>query len=75
METGAPDWPSMGVFESVSNRTVDEVPQLDTIITARRNQVRPDRMEIHPAQPVLMPLPRHNIFLRLHVPDLPRTII
>lgn len=37
--------------------------------------MRTDRMEINAAEPVFVTLACHNVFLRLHVPDLPRAVI
>jgi len=65
----------MRLLEGMSNRRVDEIPQLNAIVTAGCDQVGAHWMEVNSTEPVLVALTRHNVLLRLHVPDLPRAVI
>ena len=75
MEAGTPDGSGMCLFEGVSNRAVNEVPQLNAVVATSGNQMRANWMEINSTKPVFMALSGHNVFLCLHVPDLPGAVV
>ena len=75
MELEFPYWARMHIGESVGDRGVDEVPNLDRFITTSSGQMRSRRMEIDSGYPVLVTLTGHDVFMIFEVPDLPSAIV
>ena len=75
MEFKFPYWASMDIGESVGDRGVDKVPDLDGFITTSGGQMRSCRMEIDCGYPVFVTFTSHDVLMIFKVPDLPSTII
>jgi len=65
----------MRLLEGMSDRGVNEIPQLNAIVTASCDQVGAYWVEINSTEPVFVAFTSHDVLLRLHVPDLPRAVI
>jgi len=75
MELELPYWTSMNITESMSNWWINEIPNLNTLVTSTSCQVRTCWMEINSGDPIFMAFTSHDIFLVFQVPNFPGAVI
>jgi hypothetical protein len=75
MELKLPDWPRMHILKGVSNGRINEVPNLNALITTTCDKMTSSWMEINSTDPVFVAFTRHNVLFILNVVDLPGAIV
>lgn len=65
----------MNVLESMSNRRINEVPNLDALVATTGYEMAACWMEVNCTYPIFVALTGHDVFLIFQVPDLPGAIV
>ena len=75
MELQLPDRSGMHILESMCNRRIDEVPNLDRLVSSSSGQVSSCWMEVHSADPVFVTLASHDVLVIVEIPDFPSAVV
>jgi hypothetical protein len=75
MELEFPNWASVHISKGVSDARVNEIPNLDTLVTTTGGEMGASWMEVNGCNPVFVSFTSHNVLLVVQVPNLPGAII
>ena len=75
MELNFPNRTCMNINKCMSATWVNEIPELNCLVSTTCNAMRSSWMKIYRTDPIFVSFASHDIFLILQVPDLPLAVI